>query len=498
MEQRTKYAILVAALTFLVLALRLAVSFQVDEPSYQGHFAMLQVHEIRESGFPRYNDPFSYQGREYEFAPFFYYLLTLFSFLLPVPVVLKLAPNLFLAALVPIVYLLGFRLTGKRGISLLAAFFAGFSPILFLTNINDATPFSLALPIFAAIILALFDLETHPLRALLFIVLLTLLSPLVWIVLLALLVYFVILAAERIKISAHALELALFTFLLACWYTLITYKEALHRYGFFMVARMLPQSVKAASFGDFTMLAILYAVGVVPLLLGSLALYHTAFELRSKRVFFVAAVGLVALLVGLLKLVSLQAALVLLSLVFAVLAAPGIAILSNYWRKSRFSRLLGPALVGIVCFFILTSLIPAIATGIYPGSSPSPAEYAAMDWLRTETPEESVVLATPKEGFLINDRAHRASVADEEYLLIVNPEEILADIDQIYMTPSTVSAVELLSRYNADYVLIGPAENARYSEFGAVLKDHSCFPIMYQNSKVFVLQVNCTLATEAR
>jgi len=495
MEPRTKYAIALAVLMLVVLGVRLAVTFQAEQPSYQSYFAVIQAESIRETGLPRYDDPYSYEGRRYAFSPLYYYVIAAFTFFVPPPLAVKVLPSLFMAGLVPLIYLIGHHLTKNRGVSFLAALFAGFSQALFVSA-SDAAPLSLALPLAAALLLSLLDLEQHPVRALLLAAALTFVSPLIWLFLAAEIVYLVILAAERLTISVKHLEAALFMFLLAAWYTLLTYKEPLRRYGLALLSESLPQSVRQATFAEFTLLAMIYAVGLVPLALASLSLYHTAFEERNRSIFLVAALGLVVLLAASLQLLPLPVALILLNLVFVILSAPGLHLLAVYLRKTRFEWLRRPLIVALLLLFLLTSLLPAIAAGLYPDISPKRNELLALSWLRDHTADSSVILAAPKTGFLINEEARRKYVADEEYLLIANPDAILADIDAAYTTPSTVRAVEITAKYGVTHIFMGSQEHTRYSQFGAIIKDPTCFPLVYRNPQVLVFGVNCTV--EAR
>ncbi len=490
MKSKHWYGLALLLLMLLVLALRLVVSYQVAEPGYKSYFTLLQAEQIREHGVPRYSDPNSYEGRRYAFDPAYYYLVAFFTLFLPATLVLKVLPNLLLTLLIPIVYLIGHALTKNRGVSLFAALCVAFIPSLFTLGINEATPLTLALPLFAATLLAILSLEQHPTVAMLSTALLTLVSPLVWILLIAEVLYFFILSAERLKITTSYLELAFVTFLMSAWYTLITYKEALFRYGIAILGKSLPATVRAATFQQFTLLTMLYAVGIVPLALGSLALYRL-FEQRNRNVLFIATIGLVVLLLGVLHLLPLNLTLLLLSLLFTLLAAPGLHSLLLSFRRTKFSWAAHPTLFLLLILFLLTSFLPSLVSGLYPGSSPTPNELAAMDWLAQQP--RGVVLAVPKEGFLINERAHQPYVADEAYLLIQNPDEVLTDIDEAYTTPRTVGAVALMEKYRVKWILIGPSENARYPEFGAILKDKSCFPVVYRNPLVTILQVNCTL-----
>lgn len=495
MQPRTRYALGVAAIALLAFALRLVVSFQVAEPSYESYFTLLQADTIHETWLPRFEDPYSYGGRTYAFTPLYHYVMAFPLLLLPDALAVKILPNLFMILLIPLIYLLGHAITKNRQAALIAAFFAGFAPAIFTSGINEATTLSLALPVVAATLLALLELQERPVRALLLLTFLTLLSPLIWLFVFAILLYLAILAAERIRIQGAYLEVALFTFLIASWYTLIIYKDALALHGFGLLTQSLPESVRAATFGQFTPLAMVYAVGLVPLGLAGISLYHATFQQRSQKVLFVASFGLVALLVAAFQLIPLSLALVLLGLLFTVLAAPGYHAALLYLRRTRFAWAPRLVIAAGLLLFILTSLLPAIVAGLYPGSSPTADELDAMAWLRTQ-PEGSVILAAPKSGFLINREAERRYVADEEYLLIRYPDAVLADIDAVYTGVSAVSVVDLLERYGVTHIIIGPAENERYADFGAILENEECFPRLWRRSRLFILGVRCVVARE--
>lgn len=494
MQLRTRYALFIIALTLLVFALRLSVSYANGSPSYESYFTLLQADEIRETGTPRFSDPYSYQGRRYVFNPIFYYFVAIISSFLPLAVVMKVLPNLCMALLVPLAYLIGHRMTNARAPSLFAALFAGLSPVLFSSYLNTAHPVSAALPLLAVALYGLLSVEQQPKRALAAFVLFTLLTPLAWLVVIALLFYSLILLAERMKVHAAYYETALVSALLAFWWTLVVYKRALTVHGFETLTGNLPAAARAASFSEFTLVAMLVAVGAVPMALGLYALYHALYETRSRHVFLVAALGLATLVAAFLQLVELRIALLVLSVVFALLSAYGLHQFSLWIRKTRFEGLRRPFTVVVALAFILTSVLPGIVAGVQPLNGPSENELEAMQWLSEQ--EGVVVLAAPKAGFLINAVAQQPYVADESYLLIPNPDMVLEDIDTIYTTPFSVSAVDLLTKYGVTHIVLGPLENARYPSIGALTADPDCFPLLYKGSVTLIYGNTCNVEAQ--
>jgi len=180
MKPSWKYGLLVGILTILLLVMRLIISFQMETPSYESYFTIVQMEEIAETGTPRFTDEFSYQGREYVFTSFFYYLMTAGLFFGPPLLVAKVLPNILLALLIPIMYLLGHRLTGARWPGLISAVVVGFSPILFSSYVNTASPTTLALPLLGLALLGLLSVEERPVFAITSLIILLLVSPLAW------------------------------------------------------------------------------------------------------------------------------------------------------------------------------------------------------------------------------------------------------------------------------------------------------------------------------
>src|SRR3989344_6802331 len=129
-----KPIMVVGGIFLAVLAIRLVLAFTIPEFTYESYFHLRQVEHILETGLPFYQDPLSYSGRELAFLPFFHYLAALFSLFVPVTLVAKVLPNLLTALLVPITYLISKKISEHETGSSIAAFIAGFLPILYFTN----------------------------------------------------------------------------------------------------------------------------------------------------------------------------------------------------------------------------------------------------------------------------------------------------------------------------------------------------------------------------
>ena len=95
---------------------------------------MRQVEHIRDTGVPLFNDELSYGGRVHRFLPFFHYFMSFFSLFVPLDLVTKLLPNLLLAFLPFIAYLIAKEITKEKNAPFYSAVVAGYLPILYSTN----------------------------------------------------------------------------------------------------------------------------------------------------------------------------------------------------------------------------------------------------------------------------------------------------------------------------------------------------------------------------
>ncbi|MBT5924272.1 hypothetical protein HOH30_00940, partial [Candidatus Woesearchaeota archaeon] len=70
MERKHKY--IITAIFCITLITRLVLAFTVPNFTYDSYFHIEQVNHITENGFPQYNDPLSYGGRQLFFLPLFH------------------------------------------------------------------------------------------------------------------------------------------------------------------------------------------------------------------------------------------------------------------------------------------------------------------------------------------------------------------------------------------------------------------------------------------
>lgn len=133
-------------------------------------------------------------------------------------------------------------------------------------------------------------------------------------------------------------------------------------------------------------------------------------------------------------------------------------------------------------------------------ASQRPGDYAAIEWLRQNAPDNAVILEAPGSGYAAYQYTGRISALTGIPTLLGwgghqsqwrgnydEPARREPDIDAIYNTPDPVQAQQLLKKYGVNYVYVGALERERYSPQG-LKKFDQMMPVVFQKDDVTIYQ----------
>ncbi len=141
--------------------------------------------------------------------------------------------------------------------------------------------------------------------------------------------------------------------------------------------------------------------------------------------------------------------------------------------------------VGVVVIIALTSLLPTLIYSYYElDNVPSKEIIDSMVWLRENIPEDSTVLSTLEEGFIISAIADRKNVINYDFLKIKNPDQVLKDIRVIYTAPYITDVVELLNKYDVKYIVFSKNAKKDYGIDFVKSFDNNCFKTVYEKDVI--------------
>ncbi|RME72551.1 MAG: hypothetical protein D6784_13290 [Chloroflexi bacterium] len=127
-----------------------------------------------------------------------------------------------------------------------------------------------------------------------------------------------------------------------------------------------------------------------------------------------------------------------------------------------------------------------------------PADYAAIQWLRANAPDDAVILEAPGDRFAAYQYVGRVSALTGLQTLLgwgghesqwrgnyEEPARREPDIDTLYTTTDLQLAQKLLDKYNITYVYVGPLEQERYPPAG-LRKFDRLLKVVYQQDGVTI------------
>lgn len=492
MGRIVKEHIILAILFIIILAVRLLFAFHETGFSYDAYNALRQTEHIKQTGLPLFKDPLSYSGRTIIFPPLFYYLLALFNLFIPLAFTAKIIPSLGFASLVLIIYFITKHITKNKVAALIAAFFSGFVPIIY-TTINQVSVYSLALVLIFLLSYTFLRIEEKGFAVLSIILLILALftHTSVFTLLISFFIYFLILRLGKHRINIKEIEITLFLLFLALWFNILLYKKAFFMHGIRFIWQNIPAPLLSSYFQDISFLRVIYAVGIVPLLLGVYAIYHVFFKTRNRAASLYISFAIVAFIMLWLKLIPFKTGLLFLSINLIILSAYSLKIILVNASKTKIRALPNIMTSLVILIFILTTLTPFIKT-IKP-RTPPPQDIEALNWVRNNTPQDAVILGSVKEGFLINHIAKRKNVADPNFLLINNINQRYNDINHLFTLRLKSEAIRLLNKYAVDYIFLSTNSMKEYNLTKLFYAEEDCFELVYDNEALIYKFLGCRI-----
>jgi len=491
-KRLNKEHIILFLLFCLVLGARLFFVLQEQGFDYDAYNTLRQAEHIKETGLPLFKDPLSYSGRTIIFPPFFYYLIAVFSFILPLTLTAKLIPSLAFSALVLIIYIITKYITKNRTAAFIAALFSGFVPIIY-TSLSQVSVYSLSLLLIFLLSYTLLRIEEKGFATLSIVlaVILLLTHTSIFILLISFLVYFLILRLENQRLNQREVEITMFLLFLALWFNLLLYKKAFFLHGISFIWQNIPTLLLSSYFKDISFLGVIYAVGIVPLLLGVYAVYHIFFKTRNRALTLYISFGIISFIMLWLKLIPFRAGLLFLSMNIIILSAYSMKIILVSLGKTKIRGLPNILSGLIIILFVLTTLTPFTTTiNIH---KPPIQDIKALEWIKNNTQEDAVILGRVEEGFLINYIAQRKNVADSNFLLIKNINQIYNDINYLFTLRLESEAIRLINKYNIDYIFLSTKSMEEYNISKLFYADKDCFELVYDKDAHIYKFLGCKI-----
>ncbi len=488
----------ILALIFIItLAARLLIAFQTPhftgEESYD---AIRQVESIRSTGLPLFHDGLSYGGSERIFTPFFYYFLALFNLLLPIGLVGKIIPNVLVASMVLLAYLISKDISRDDGASLFSAFIAGFIPVFFMETVNTISPYSLIFPLLMLSIYFFLRIEKedYVYYFLASLLILTLTSPSVLILILGFLVYLFLLSMESLKQKRIEVEVIIFSLVIVTWIIFMIFKDAFLAHGISVIWKNMPLSILESHFSGTTILSAIYHIGPLPLSYGVYSVYDHLFRKKDRKIYLLVALAFSAAILLWARLIEVEVGLMCLGVIATLLFSKFYSFTFGYIKKTKFARLKGVYFAALLLAFMAASVLPSVMSGVSSADNAvSEDEFSALKWLNENSENGSVVASPVREGAMVAAISGRKNIADTNFLLKRDIDSRMDAIEKIYTAKLETDALDALTMYGVDYIYVSEHAREKFDINNiSYASDERCFRLRY-DSRTRIYDVLCEL-----
>ena len=494
MKIKKEYIFLIL-IFLLTLSIRLYYAFQTPYFDVEAYSIIREVDHIQKAVTPLFKDDLSYGGRNLIFPPYYYYVIFFFKIILG-SLTFKLVPNIFASLLVFVVYMLSFNITKDYKASLFTSLISGFIPIFFYETINNISVYTLIVPLTFFTLFCFIKISENKKYVIYFITSLALLRlshPSAILLVLVLLLYLLIVRLEGLRYSREELELILFSTFIMVWSLFIVFKKPLLVHGPYVIWQNIPAQVLYRYFSEFNILEAIYNIGIVPFVFGIYIIYNFTLRKKDKKTYLLVSFAILMLILLWLKLIQLKIGLMFLSVILTILFAIFFCLFFSYLEKTKFYKF--KPLVYILLFFliIITSFLPSITSAKKSiVESVNSNEIRALEWIKSNTEQDDVILSTVEEGYLITSIAERKNVADPNFLLIEDAEQRVKDIEQMYVTIFETEAIDLLNKYRINYIYFSDRAKKQFGIQEIKYIDETCFELVYDN-KIKIYKSLCIM-----
>lgn len=462
-----KYHLVLLLIFLFVFVPRVYITVQTDLFSDdKSYFVLRQVENIKNTGLPLYNDSLSYGGRTLLFSPLFHYLLGLLYFIIPSAIALKLFLNLIAAAGVIGIYLIVKEITRKENAALISCFVSGFIPIYFKETVNALSIYSIAIPLFYFSIYYLIKLnkdKRYSNHFLISIFSLIILTPSSIIIIIGLLIFLLLSAIEKIKIPKANYEVVLVTFFLYLWFNFILFKSAILFHGTRIIWQNIPQTYLLQYFSEIKILELIYLIGIIPFFLGVYGAYLYITKYKSIYNQIILGIGLSIFIVLWFKLIPIVVGMIFLGSILVIILGQYLKTYFDYIKKTKFDKFSNLIIIALMIMLIITSVFPSIALGLGELKNvPTEKTLLAYEYILKNSNPEDTILTSENNGHALAYFTERKNVIDDNFIFIKDVDQRLFDIKRIYVTRFSQEALELLCKYDIDYVIIDSDVSKNY------------------------------------
>ncbi len=463
----------------------LKVSFFSSDEAY---FNLRNSEYIIENFVPIFFDKMSYGGNFIANTHLFHYFLALFDLIGNEIIVYKIIPALMASSLIIIVYLIAKKITNNEYAALFSALLSAFIPEYISNTLNQISILSLFVPLFFLVIYLFIDIKENRKWFLFVATIFILLEPLNFLMISTFVLFSFLIIAESKELKIEELEAMGFFLVFIILVNLIMYKKIYFEQGIGVIWQNLPLELYGSLFQDFNIISTIGLIGFAPLLMGIIG--FVLVKERTKTLLLLIAILLATFSLLLLKLIPFNEGLLFLAIILCISSALSFERLMEYLKITKLDKYASYIIVGIVLISLISLYIPSIsAANRIIDYGVTAKEIEALNWIKFNTPHESIILGNVYEGNLIINEADRINIIDTQFFYA---EDRIKDVELIFTTESLFKADKALKKYKINYIYFSEKTKEMYNvEDLKYTMDENCFKEVFKNEFAIIYKVVC-------
>ena len=278
----------------------------------------------------------------------------------------------------------------------------------------------------------------------------------------------------------------MFLFFFLIWINFIIFKKAFLTHGINIIWQNIPSSILSSYFSQ-TMFEAIIKIGVIPLILGGYVIYRYMFREKNRELYLLFGLAFGCFFLVWPKLLQPNVAFMFLGVILTILLAQWYKIFFSYLKKTKVAKYK----ILFVLLFVILFMITSIPASVYfinqkLDAAPTENDIEALNWIKENTEESSIIAASLKEGHLIKAIADRDNIMDQNFLLIENSEQRFQDLKLIYRANYKTDSIPLLNKYNSKYIFLSDTTRSEFDINKLNYIDKECFELVFsKNTKIY-------------
>jgi asparagine N-glycosylation enzyme membrane subunit Stt3 len=515
----------IALVVLLVTIFSLKVFFSFQTPFFddpRSYYHLSQIQHVAEHGLPSYISEYHYLEKPLAVPPGYYLIMGFLYSIFNSITFLKIIDALLLVGIIFMVYILGVMMASSVKAGFFAALLSSVMPLIFISPQNILRP--LYMSVFFILVFFYIFLKSNSLfegnesfsdarfmKIITLLIVLTffiaLLGSSVLFLVLVLIFYISFKIINKSHIKIYLREISIFVTLVVVGLYFLIYRSALATHGVLTFWNNVPLQYYREYLSLFSITNSLGLINIVIVLGGFYAIYYyftqESYSKEKQYVLFCSSGVFASLVLALISTGNPEFIFFMAGIMLALCLSVYIkGFISHANINYKFN-------INQDMYWVSAIIIVVVIGSLFNISLIAPSSVShikllslnddlidVLEWSRLNTPEDSLIFATPEHGYIIEYFAQRRYILDSDFLFVPYPTRDIQNLNRLYKGIFLSDAPFVVQQYLSDnasaaYVLYDAYIQSSYEISYARFIDSECFTEIYARETASLYRYGC-------